>query len=72
MAVEHRRRGRPPLVEGEHASKINVRLTNAVHDEACRIAIRADVSLSAVIRAALKRALLDEHGEYLSLYVSTK
>ena len=50
---EHKRRGRPPLQDGHKAREVCVRLTEDMHDRACRIANRRGVSVSDVVRRAL-------------------
>jgi hypothetical protein len=65
VAVERRRRGRPPLVEGQRANDVTVRLTAELEDGAILIATndaRYNGSVSAVIRAALTQFLQAEAG----------
>lgn len=47
--------GRPPLVKGERAKSVTVRLPAALHDRACKAALLRGVSVSRVMRAALSR-----------------
>lgn len=53
-AVERRKPGRKPLVAGEPTRSVSVRLPSGLHDLICRLALRHDISDSAVIRLALK------------------
>ena len=60
---ERRKRGRPPLVEGERADDVTVRLTADLHRDARDLADRSadyNGSISAVIRDALARFLQAE------------
>jgi hypothetical protein len=54
-AIPERKRGRPFLVEGQETDVLHVRLPEGLHSEACRVAIRAGVSVSEVVRLALTR-----------------
>ena len=56
---EKRRRGRPRLVEGEATTTVTIRLTTSQLDQACRLALRREVSVSAVLRDALARLVAE-------------
>jgi hypothetical protein len=54
MADPGKRRGRPPLRDGEETESVPVRLPRSVYDAVCREALAKGVSVSAVVRAALR------------------
>jgi hypothetical protein len=51
-----RRRGRPPLAEGEHASELTIRLSHDDHDWLIRCAAQCDVAVGAFTRGLLVAA----------------
>jgi hypothetical protein len=59
MTME-RRRGRPPLVDGDTTTQVNLRVPSREYDRACHLALRARVSVSAVLRRGLTRVLEDD------------
>lgn len=52
-----RRMGRPPLVKGERAQPVTTNLTLVEHAALTRISIQSGVSLSALVRSAVRRML---------------
>lgn len=57
MSDTGRRRGRPPLKEGEKSTSIKVRVSASDYDRISRLAIRSDLSMSKVFRFAVHRLL---------------
>jgi hypothetical protein len=51
-----RRRGRPPLVNGEHASEITIRLASELHDWLVQRAARKETGVGALARELLLAA----------------
>jgi hypothetical protein len=50
-----KRRGRPSVQEGERTESVQVRLPKSMHDAVCRAAIDRGVSVSKIVRDALRR-----------------
>lgn len=48
-----KRRGRPPLVEGDTTTPVTVRFTNAMYDRVTKAATDKRVNVSEVIRQAV-------------------
>lgn len=63
LGPDRRKPGRPRLADGEPSNVLNVRLPSGLHDQACRIALTEGISVSAVIRDALARFLVEERDE---------
>lgn len=59
--------GRKPLMEGQPTDTVTVRLPLSMHDDLCRLALKRDIPVSALIRQGLQRFLQDERGACLSL-----
>jgi hypothetical protein len=52
LTPRKRKRGRPPLREGERSLTIGVKVTESDYDSICTVARRLDVSLAEVVRKA--------------------
>lgn len=50
-----KRPGRPPLTAGETPSPLHVKVPADLHDYVCQVSLRRDVSVSQVVRDALRR-----------------
>jgi predicted HicB family RNase H-like nuclease len=59
--------GRKPLMEGQATGTVTVRLPYPLHDDACKLALKQGVSVSALLREGLQRILKDQHGACLWL-----
>lgn len=55
-----RRLGRPALVAGQRGESLTAVVTREIYDEACRIALRRGITVSAVVRAALEQLVRSE------------
>lgn len=47
------KRGRPPLVLGEHSTPVSVRIPNGLYDQLCAAAVARGLTLPAFIRKTL-------------------
>lgn len=54
-------------MEGQPTDTVTVRLPLSMHDDLCRLALKRDIPVSALIRQGLQRFLQDERGACLSL-----
>lgn len=57
---ERRKRGRKPLVKGQRGESLTAWLPTSVYDDACLLATRRGITLSAVARLAIMRMLRRE------------
>lgn len=55
MTPSQKRRGRPSIEAGEPTESVPVRLPRSLYDAICRTAAKRDVSVSQIVREALKR-----------------
>jgi predicted HicB family RNase H-like nuclease len=54
-------------MEGQSTGTVTVRLPYPLHDDACKLALKQGVSVSALLREGLQRILKDQHGACLWL-----
>lgn len=59
--------GRKPLVEGQPSVTFTVRLSKPAADDACRLALRQGVSVSSVLREALRTFLANDRGAHFAI-----